>query len=158
MRPALIDALLVLALVASVAVAIARTPRGMSDLGAQVRVERSGAEVESLTAAHTLRESTLRRSIFRLDGALPGELVATAPEPAPAAVPPAPTYTVSVRAIIGGPPWRAALVGLPGALEVRVVRPGDRFGPVEVRDIQREDVILAIADSAWRVSLPARRP
>lgn len=157
MRLALIDALLAVALVASMAVAIVRTPRGVSALEAQTRMEGGDVGKRATPAPTARHENALRRSVFRLDGALPGELVATAPD-----VPPPPTqlpsYAVSVRAITGGPPWRAILVGLPGAPEMRVVRPGDRFGPIEVRGILREHVMLVSADSSWHVSLPARRP
>jgi hypothetical protein len=63
---------------------------------------------------------------------------------------------VKVKAIVGGPPWIAVLSGLPGVSGDRVVRIGDRFDAIQVRDISATTVEIAAPDSLRRFTLPGR--
>ncbi len=108
------------------------------------------------TPVEVARSRPFRRSPFRTGDATAGG--ATALSDAVQAPPAVPLAPITVQAIVGGPPWGALLLGLPGTAGPRVVRPGDRFDPVQVMEIQAERVTLASTDSSWSIALPGRRP
>lgn len=58
--------------------------------------------------------------------------------------------------IVGGPPWQALLQGLPGQTGPLLVKVGDEFGPVSVRAISADTVLVAVNQSA--VKLTVRQP
>lgn len=75
------------------------------------------------------------------------------------AVPPAqPTFALTLKAVVGGPPWLAVVTGLPGTEGERVIRPGDRFDELLVGAIGHDVVLFSTADSSWRLTLAPRAP
>lgn len=123
-------------------------------LGSEGREPDAETRAGRSAARSIVRAPRLERSPFRVDGGAPMRVVETTPEVAAPVAPPPPV--VAVRAIVGGPPWQALLRGIaPGSAD-RVVRPGDRFGAVEVRAIGAEFVVLTSADSSWTITLPSR--
>lgn len=70
------------------------------------------------------------------------------PPPSPFRQPP-PRLT----AVLGGPPWRAVLEGVPGREGSVVVSPGDRVGPFAVLTISRTLLTLKGADTTWQLHL-----
>lgn len=73
---------------------------------------------------------------------------ATAPLAAPVMVPP-----LELRGLIGGPPWRAVVRGLPGTQGDVVVQSGDRFQEVVVMRIDTRGLLAIWQDSTWLVPL-----
>lgn len=64
--------------------------------------------------------------------------------------------TLSLRGIVGGPPWRAVIVGLPGVNGAIVVRQGDSFPPVRIGRIDPSRVTIFASDTSWTLTLDAR--
>ncbi len=97
--------------------------------------------------AHRITES----DPFRLDrrpsplpfGSAPAELVAEVP---PAARPP------SVTGIVG-PPWRAALEGIPGRDGAVLVKAGDTLNGWRVREVRRDSIVIVMQETTWRLAV-----
>ena len=99
-------------------------------------------------------DSATDMDAFRLDRAASDvafgqtALPATAP-PMPLARPAPPRLT----AVLGGPPWRAILEGIPGHERGLVVQPGDRVGSFSVLAIARNTLKLKGVDTTWQLTL-----
>lgn len=76
---------------------------------------------------------------------------AVATEHALNTVDPAPKLVL--RGVVGGPPWRAVMSGLPGVTGEVVVGPGDRFGALVIARIARDRVTVLWTDSTFFVDL-----
>lgn len=72
--------------------------------------------------------------------------------PPPYEPPPPPRPELRVTGIVG-PPWQALLEGVPGHDGAVVVRGGETFGELRVRSVGRETVVVAGADTTWRLSV-----
>lgn len=73
-----------------------------------------------------------------------GTPVAAAPVIAPPARP-----ILTFGGVIGGPPWRAVLSGIPNHDGSVVVAPGDTLGGLRVRTIRHDTVIVRGRDTTW---------
>ena len=82
----------------------------------------------------------------------------TSAPPRPPALAQTARVSVVLKAITGGPPWRAVLGGVPGRVGDQVLEPGARFADMELRSISRDSVAIATADSSWWLGLPRRAP
>ncbi len=60
---------------------------------------------------------------------------------------------VTVGGIIGGPPWRAVLNGVPNHDGGTVVAPGDTLGGLLVRSIRRDTVVVRGQDTTWTLTV-----
>jgi hypothetical protein len=86
---------------------------------------------------------------FRLDrhpSAPPVEqpaIVASAPPP----------LHLELSGVIGGPPWRAIVSGIPGREVGVVVRAGDTLGGIRIRNIRRDTVIIQAGESTMKFTL-----
>ena len=67
--------------------------------------------------------------------------------------PPPTKLTLTLRAIIGGPPWQGVIDGVPGHGEGLIVRPGDRIERLMVRSIGKDTVIIQAPDTTYRLTL-----
>lgn len=67
------------------------------------------------------------------------------------ALPPRPSLSVS--AIVGGPPWSAVLAGIPGRTGGAVVSAGDRIEGLRIIAVSRDSVVIQAADTTWRLAL-----
>ncbi len=76
--------------------------------------------------------------------------VAFDPDPAPAAVEPAPPKpTLAVTGIVWGPEPSAVVEGLPGQEGSRLVRVGERIGALRIRRIAPRQVTITGMDTTW---------
>jgi len=77
-----------------------------------------------------------------------GRPMMSAPPP-----PPVPKVALTLKAIIGGPPWEGVIEGFPGHDGATVVRSGDKIDRFDVRTIDRDIVVIQSPDSTYRLSL-----
>lgn len=77
-----------------------------------------------------------------------------APTTAVAAPPIRPVMTL--KAIVGGPPWQAIVDGLPGQPPGTVVRAGNAFDRLVARAVTRDSVVLQGPDTTWVLSFRRR--
>jgi len=74
---------------------------------------------------------------------------------APAAAPLRPTMTL--KAIVGGPPWQAVVDGIPGRSPATIVRAGAAFDRLVARRVTRDSVVFQGPDTTWVLTFQ-RRP
>lgn len=105
-------------------------------------------------ATATRSRVVIVRNPFRLDGRLapPLEVVLDSLILADAGALP-PSFNLRLKGLVGGPPWRAVLSGLPGVAGDRTVRAGERFETVRILDINAAGVSVAVDDSTWTLIL-----
>ncbi len=104
-----------------------------------------------------ITDLALERSPFRLapppdDPALEASIV---PVPAPAGIV---LPDIELKAIVGGPPWRGVLSGIPGTSGDEVVRPGDRFAGFRITALAARSATLQWNDTTWTILLKGPRP
>jgi hypothetical protein len=73
-------------------------------------------------------------------------------QPAIAAVT-VPSLHLELSGVMGGPPWRAIVTGIPGHEVGVVVRAGDTLGGIRIRTIRRDTVVIQAGDSTMRFIL-----
>jgi hypothetical protein len=71
--------------------------------------------------------------------------------------PPPPRPVMTLKAIVGGPPWQAVVDGLPGQPPGTVVRSGATFDKLVARAVTRDSVVIQGPDTTWVLSF-RRRP
>jgi len=64
--------------------------------------------------------------------------------------------TMTLKAIVGGPPWQAVVDGLPGQPANTVVQAGSRYDKLVARSVTRDSVVIQGPDTTWVLSF--RRP
>ena len=150
-----LNALFALAAVLAVAVGAGRAMAAIDRTRAS-----SGKTASALLPPPRVGRDSVSRMITSALAASPFTLgsIATAVEAHPAAAelpsPPARELPpVRLKALVGGPPWRAVLSDVPGAGRDLVVRSGDRFGDLVVAAIDRNAVVLLFGDTTWTVRL-----
>jgi hypothetical protein len=57
--------------------------------------------------------------------------------------------SMTLKAIVGGPPWQAVIDGIPGQPPGTIARAGSEFGKLRVRSVTRDSVIIQGPDTAW---------
>jgi hypothetical protein len=77
----------------------------------------------------------------------PATQLATPRPPAP------PKPNLTLRGLVGGPPWDAILEGLPGHEGSYVVRAGDSVGGLRIRSVRRDGVTIRGMDTTWLLKL-----
>jgi len=154
-----VQAWLVLTATAGVALAarVATAPRVAALLPERTAAPAAEAAQPRLPPLDSLAETLVARDPFRI--AHRPAVVAYDPEralqpPAPAAPKPVLILTGIVWDPRVGP--EAVIDGLPGGGGPRVVRPGDRVGTLRVGRIDRDQVMVAGADTVW--TLIVREP
>jgi hypothetical protein len=60
-----------------------------------------------------------------------------------------PRPQLTLGGIIGGPPWRAVVNGIPNHDGGAVVSPGDTIGGLRIRSIRRDVVVVQGQDTIW---------
>ena len=65
----------------------------------------------------------------------------------------APPLQLELNGVIGGPPWRAIVSGIPGREAGVVVRAGDTLGGMRIRTIKRDIVVIQAGDSTMTLTL-----
>lgn len=63
---------------------------------------------------------------------------------------------MTLKAIVGGPPWLAVVDGLPGQPANTLVRAGASYDKLVVRSVTRDSVVIQGPDTTWGLSF--RRP
>jgi hypothetical protein len=64
---------------------------------------------------------------------------------------------MTLKAIVGGPPWQAVVDGIPGQAQGTIVRAGAAFDKLVARAVTRDSVIIQGPDTAWVLTF-RRRP
>lgn len=64
--------------------------------------------------------------------------------------------TMTLKAIVGGPPWQAVVDGLPGQPANTLVRSGSTYDKLVARSVTRDSVVIQGPDTTWVLSF--RRP
>jgi hypothetical protein len=64
--------------------------------------------------------------------------------------------TLVLKAIVGGPPWQAAVDGIPGQPPGTVVRAGMRFEHLVIRLVSRDSVVVQLPDTTWALTFRAQ--
>jgi hypothetical protein len=81
----------------------------------------------------------------------------TSGQPAYLMPPTAPRPPLVLKGIVGGPPWQAYLDGVPGREGGVLVARGDTLstpaGPLRIRAIGRDTVVVQAADTTWRLTV-----
>ena len=72
------------------------------------------------------------------------------------AVPPPLRPTMTLKAIVGGPPWQAIVDGIPGQPQGTVVRTGNSWDKLVARAVTRDSVIIQGPDTTWVLSFRRR--
>jgi hypothetical protein len=67
----------------------------------------------------------------------------------PGAPPRGPRPALTLKAIVGGPPWQAVIDGLPGQQTSTVAHDGSVYGGLQVRRVSRDSVVIQGADTTW---------
>jgi hypothetical protein len=63
---------------------------------------------------------------------------------------------MTLKAIVGGPPWQAIVDGLPGQPPGTVVRAGNAFDKLVARAVTRDSVVIQGPDTTWVLSFRRR--
>lgn len=122
--------------------------RAVASLGAQAPA-RSSRDARD-DAVITITDENL----FRAERSSPDESATIALGFAGQAAPPKPPKPMlSLRGILGGPPWDALIEGVPGHEGAVVLRVGQRSGDIIVRAIRRDTVFLQGMDTTWKLTL-----
>lgn len=69
---------------------------------------------------------------------------------------PAPRPLLVLKAIVGGPPWRAVIDGIPGQPAGAIVEQGNKFDKLVVRIVSRDSVIVQGPDTSWVLNFRKR--
>jgi hypothetical protein len=64
--------------------------------------------------------------------------------------------TMTLKAIVGGPPWQAIVDGIPGQPQGTLVRAGNAFDKLVARAVTRDSVVIQGPDTAWVLSFRKR--
>jgi hypothetical protein len=90
---------------------------------------------------------------FRLERKPANVAFSIAPPAIMGAPPPGPPVRIALQGMIGGPPWRAIVSGIPGHDGTIMVSTGDTLGGVTIRHIDRGGITVRVKDSTWTVTL-----
>lgn len=117
-----------------------------------VRPSRVDSVTERLDSA---RSSLVDNDMFRLanapasvryDPASDGPAISGSSAPV---APPPFRPAMTLKAIVGGPPWQAIIDGLPGQPPGTIARTGSTFDRLTVRAVTRDSVIVQGPDTSW---------
>ena len=86
--------------------------------------------------------------VFRI-ARQPSNLAFGAPPPSTVPVASPPRIPLRLSGIIGGPPWRAVLEGIPGHDGSVIVNVGDTLAGLKVRRIRHDTVVVVGPDTTW---------
>jgi hypothetical protein len=64
--------------------------------------------------------------------------------------------TMTLKAIVGGPPWQAIVDGIPGQPQGTLVRAGNTFDRLTARAVTRDSVVIQGPDTTWVLSFRRR--
>jgi hypothetical protein len=64
---------------------------------------------------------------------------------------------MTLKAIVGGPPWQAIVDGIPGQPQGTVVRAGNAFDKLVARAVTRDSVVIQGPDTTWVLSFRRRQ-
>jgi len=63
---------------------------------------------------------------------------------------------MTLKAIVGGPPWQAVIDGIPGQPPGAVVRAGSAFDKLVARAVTRDSVVIQGFDTTWVLTFRAK--
>jgi len=65
--------------------------------------------------------------------------------------------TMTLKAIVGGPPWQAIVDGIPGQPQGTLVRAGSAFDKLVAQSVTRDSVVMRGPDTTWVLSFRRRQ-
>lgn len=65
--------------------------------------------------------------------------------------------TMTLKAIVGGPPWQAVVDGIPGRPPGTIVRAGNAFDRLVARRVTRDSVVIQGPDTTWVLTFQRRQ-
>ena len=133
-------------LIASVDSAVIQT-RARPDIQPDAKQVRDAAD---LVVSNDPFRLTNTPALVRYDPQAEGAVATTSV----AAPPSRPVMTL--KAIVGGPPWQAIVDGLPGQPPGTVVRAGNAFDKLVARAVTRDSVVIQGPDTTWVLSFRRR--
>jgi hypothetical protein len=68
-----------------------------------------------------------------------------------------PRPTLVLSGLLGGPPWRAIIEGVPGHQGSFVVASGDSLGALRIRTVTRDSIVIQGLDTTWVLRTPEHR-
>ncbi|MDB4878329.1 MAG: hypothetical protein JWM41_4775 [Gemmatimonadetes bacterium] len=71
--------------------------------------------------------------------------------------PPRVRPVMTLKAIVGGPPWQAVVDGIPGQPPGVLVRQGTTLDKLAIRSVTRDSVVIQGPDTTWVLGF-GRRP
>jgi hypothetical protein len=158
MNDRVIDLLLAVGAASTVAFAIDRW-QGSLPSQPSYRLPRAAQFPDSsddVRSMDDIANATIARNPFRLSNR-PADVRHGETPPVEAVTAPSYRPTLTLKAIIGGPPWRALVGGVPNARGFVMVSEGDNADSIRVLRITSDTVHLAGPDTTWALVL-ARRP
>jgi hypothetical protein len=63
---------------------------------------------------------------------------------------------LTLKAIVGGPPWQAIVDGIPGQPQGTLIRVGNAFDKLVARAVTRDSVVIQGPDTTWVLSFRRR--
>jgi hypothetical protein len=97
------------------------------------------------------------RNLFRPERAMAEASSAPPAGIGPAMGPPAPMASgrprLTLRGVLGGPPWDALIDGIPGREGAVVMRAGETQAGITIRAIRRDTVLARGFDTTWALTL-----
>jgi hypothetical protein len=95
------------------------------------------------------------RNLFRPERAMAEASSVSAAPLGPMMGPPAPSTRprLTLRGVLGGPPWDALIEGIPGREGAVVMRAGETQAGVTIRSIRRDTVLARGFDTTWALTL-----
>lgn len=123
-------------------VAFGTVPRPMTD-----SLDAALAAAEDFTVTNDAFRISNTPSSVRFDPGTDGGSAGQGPVP-----PPAPRPIMTLKAIVGGPPWQAIIDGIPGQPPGTMVRAGAAFDKLVARAVTRDSVIMQGPDTTWVLS------
>ena len=75
----------------------------------------------------------------------------------PIVAPPPLRPVMTLKAVIGGPPWQAVIDGIPGQAQGTLVRTGSAFDKLVMRTVTRDSVVVQGPDTTWILSFRRRQ-
>jgi hypothetical protein len=138
---------LVLAPADSTSESVARATRPIAQ-GATARLADDSTDYATFVVENDLFRLGNKPSLVRYNA---GSEIAGAPQPS--IVRP----QLTVKGIIGGPPWQAMLDGVPGVGQA-IVRSGQIVGALTVRAVGRDTVMVQGMDTTWKLTMHGSRP
>jgi hypothetical protein len=97
-------------------------------------------------------DSVIANDLFRLEHRPSQVAFGTPPLPTAPSASPKPRVQPTLGGIVGGPPWKAVLMRLPGHEGGVIVVTGDTVAGLKVQAVRRNAVLIRGEDTTWTLT------